>query len=127
MSTNKRIRKPSSKTMTSLLDEATPRRPKTLREQSIELESKVRRLEVEIAATTRMAHESRIRNRDTLPPPDAIRGGAGRSQARLSFAQSRTKRRALAFQFTEFTITLLLFVGACAWLYQWWLSRHGGF
>lgn len=127
MPTNKRIRKPSSKTVTSLLDESAPRRPKTLREQSLELENKVRRLEVEIAATTRMAHESRIRNRDVLPPPETIRGGTGHAKARLSFAQSRTKRRALAFQFTEFTITLLLFVGACAWLYQWWLSRHGGF
>lgn len=127
MSINKRVRKSSSKTVTSLLDEPVSRRPKTLREQSLELESKVRRLEVEIAATTRMAHESRIRNRDILPPPDAIRGGAGQSRTRLSFAQSRTRRRALALQFTEFTITLLLFVGACAWLYQWWLSRHGGF
>lgn len=112
--------------MASLLDEAVSRRPKSLHEQSLELESKVRRLEVEIAATSRMAQESRIRNRDLLPPPDSVRGGFAYSKTRMSFAQSRTKRRAVALQFTEFTITLLLFVGACAWLYQWWLSRHGG-
>lgn len=126
MLTNKRIRKSSHKTMTSLLDEATSRRPKSLQQQSLELESKVRRLEVEIAATGRMAQESRIRNRDILPPPDSIKGVFGHSKVRLSLAQTRTRRLALTLQFTEFVITLLLFVGACSWLYQWWMSRHGG-
>lgn len=112
--------------MTKLLDEAVSHRPKSLREQSLDLANNVRRLEVEIAATSRMAQESRIRNRDILPPPDSIRRRHSYSKPRMSFAQSRTKRRALALQFTEFTITLLLFVGACAWLYQWWSSRHGG-
>jgi hypothetical protein len=43
---------------------------------------------------------------------------------RLSLAQAAQKRRHTLVQIGEFLVTAILIAGACAWLYQWWLTRQ---
>ncbi|MFZ4763557.1 MAG: hypothetical protein ACOYMN_01285 [Roseimicrobium sp.] len=43
---------------------------------------------------------------------------------RLPLAQQAAARRRALLQAAEFITTAILFAGACAWLYQWWLSRQ---
>lgn len=125
MSTNKRIRKPRAASAQSLLDlPAVAPKPKTLKAKASDLEMKVHRLEVEIAATSRIAQERKLRNRNVVPPPDESRGFA-QGATRLTHAQSLEKRRKLMLQILEFSVTALLFIGGCAWLYKWWLARMG--
>ena len=123
MSKNVRINKSRPKSTEDLLSEgpSRTRKPTTLKAKAQDLEKTLHRLEVEIAATSRLAHESKIRNRNTIPAPERTK--FARSQHRLTHAQSREKNRKLMMQVMEFVVTALLFVGACAGLYQWWLSR----
>ncbi|TLD69844.1 hypothetical protein FEM03_16115 [Phragmitibacter flavus] len=127
MSANKRIRKPSTaKTAKDLLAldmPSTVRKPKVLKDKAELLKDEVHRLEVAIAATSKVFSEQRRRrNDDELPPPERS-APKRRGEQRLTLAQASEKRRVFYMQVLEFTVTALLFVGACAWLYQWWLSR----
>jgi hypothetical protein len=125
MSTNKRINNPRAKSAKDMLSEGKGRsvKPKSLKAKAEDLEKTLHRLEVEIAATSRLAHEKKIKNRNFVPPPE--RSGFARSAGRKTHAQKLEQRRKLLIQVAEFSFTALLFVGACAWLYQWWLSRGG--
>jgi len=124
MATNKRItNRAKVRSAKELARQAveTPQ-PRRLKDKAKDLEGKLHRLEVEIAASSRIYGETRRRSRDELPPPEPsrkIRSGP----KRLTHAQTREKRRTFYMQVLEFAVTALLFVGACAWLYQWWLSR----
>lgn len=130
MAGNKRVRKSSkARDAQDLLGseggrgvEVPVRRPRSLKDKERELQGQLHRLEVEIAATSRVfADERRRRNENELPPPEGYRSRA--KGKRLTLAQAREKRRVFYMQVVEFAVTLLLMVGACAWLYQWWLSR----
>jgi hypothetical protein len=127
MSVNKRIRKSSTaKTAKDLLSSEVPsavKKPQALKDRAARLKGEVHRLEVAIAATSQVFSEQRRRrDNDELPPPERT-APARRGAQRLTLAQARERRRVFYMQVLEFTVTALLFVGACAWLYQWWLSR----
>jgi len=124
MSKNVRINKSRPKSAQDLLQSpGASRKPTTLKAKAQDLEKTLHRLEVEIAATSRLDQERKIRNRNTIPAPERTK--FARSQRRLTHAQTREKSRKRLMQVMEFTVTALLFVGACAGLYQWWLSRGG--
>jgi len=121
MSRNVRINKARPKSAQDLiLAPSRPGKPASLKAKAQDLEKTLHRLEVEIAMTSRLDRERKLRNRNTIPAPERTRV---RASGRLTHAQTLEKRRKLLMQILEFTITALIFVGACAGLYQWWLSR----
>lgn len=107
MAGNKRMRKraPKNSPMLPFMDEGEPRDVATLQRKAKEIQRNMHRLKVEMAA-------------DRLGFP------VGKPR-KMTFAQAQAKRRRFMVQATEFLITAVLFVGACAWLYQWWLARQG--
>ncbi len=106
MATNKRMRRRAETPMFPQLEEeeVTPPNLAALQKRSRDLQRSVKRLKVEMAA-------------DRLGYP------MGR-QRKMTYAQTAAKRRKFLVQTAEFLITALLLVGACAWLYQLWLSRQ---
>lgn len=128
MAANKRVRKSSraksAQDLLHLLENpvASVSKPKMLKDKEKVLQGQLHRLEVEIAATSRVfADERRRRHRDELPPPEEYR--VRRKGRRLTLAQESEKRKKIYMQAVEFAVTALLFIGACSWLYKWWLSR----
>ncbi len=85
------------------------------------LADEVHRLEVEIVATQRMAHEHRARNVNTLPAPE--RQSGPRSFA-LTHSQKRSRRYRFYLQGAQFLVTACLVAGAGAWLYKLWQSMQ---
>jgi hypothetical protein len=45
-------------------------------------------------------------------------------QPDMSLAKAAQARRRFVMQVGEFLVTAVLIAGACAWLYQWWLTRQ---
>ncbi len=130
MSGNKRIRRPQPElrgTLQESLQAAPPKAKKSLKDQTRDLQSQVHRLEVEIAATSRIVREDKMRTRDYLSPPERLAAGArSKGKSRLTYAQAREKRNRFYMQGLEFFVTGILLVGACAALYSWWKSRWPG-
>lgn len=106
MAGNKRMRKRAPQTpMLPLLEqEEMPQDAAALQKRARQLQRSVHRLKVEMAA-------------------DRMGFPVGRPR-KMTYAQAAAKRRKFVVQAAEFLITAVLFVGACAWLYQWWLSRQ---
>lgn len=102
--TNKRMRKSAPKTPMLPLPEDSPQDVEALQKRARQIKRSMHRLNVEMAA-------------DRLGYP------VGRPK-KMRYAQAAEKRRKFLVQTSEFVITAVLFVGACAWLYQWWLSRQ---
>ena len=126
MSSNVRVRKTSAKTGRSLAqqDKASTR---TLKEKTEDLETRILRVEMDIVSASRQAQERRIKYRDTLPPEQPARKRFAQGERRLTLAQTRARNRKLMVQWAEFGVTAIILVGACAWLYQWWMRTQGGF
>lgn len=103
-SSNKRVRKSSPKSSAHEIMDDRLDPVEALRRKERLLQKKVHRMKVEMVA-----------NRLGFPMG---------SQRRLTFAQAAAKRRRFLVQAAEFITTAILFVGACSWLYQWWLSRQ---
>src|SRR5215207_7577479 len=99
MPRNKRVRSTKPKSGLKAVDSLTP--AAALRSKERVLKKKVHRMKVEMVA-----------HRLGFPIG---------SHSQLSYAQAAAKRRKFLVQIAEFLITAVLFVGACAWLYQWWL------
>lgn len=104
MPSNKRIRNSRSKTGLAAIEGARldPGAELKLRERA--LKKRMHRMKVEMVAS-RLGFPI---GRDT----------------RLSLAQAAQKRRRFLVQIAEFAVTAVLIAGACAWLYQWWLTRQ---
>ena len=125
---NVRVRKPSSKTVQSLTGPAkAASSQRTLKEKTEDLQTRILRVEMDIVSASRQAQEHRIKYRNTLPPVEGKKNGFAQGERRLSLAQSRARTRKLLVQWAEFGVTAIIFVGACAWLYQWWARTQGGF
>ncbi|MEZ0274862.1 MAG: hypothetical protein ACAH88_08145 [Roseimicrobium sp.] len=107
MAGNKRMRKraPQASPMLPFMDESEPKDVAALQRKAKQIQRNMHRLKVEMAA-------------------DRMGFPVGRPR-KMTFAQAAAKRRAFMVQAAEFMITAVLFVGACAWLYQWWLARQG--
>ena len=102
---NKLIRKPKPRSNADHITGAPPaNRSDALRKKERVLKRTVHRMKVELAA-------SRM-------------GFPMGSQHRMTYAQAAAKRRRFLVQAAEFITTAILFVGACSWLYHWWLSRQ---
>ena len=115
-STNRRISRPRSRTAKALAKSEPA--PKSVQE----LTKMVNRLEVDIAATSRLAFEEKRRRGDTLPPPEGMmrRARPIAKQTRLMYQQERSRRRKQMLQAAMFLTTLVLFAGAAAWVYKLW-------
>ncbi len=102
MAKNKQMRKRSAKAdlIQEMDQEEAPQDVASLQKRARQLKRSVHRLNVELAAD-RFRHERK-----------------------MTYAQAAASRRQFMVQAAEFLITAVLFVGACAWLYQWWLSRQ---
>src|SRR5438552_728178 len=112
MPSNKRIRRPRSRTARELVAETAPANAADLKRQ-------VHRLEVEIAATGRLALESR-RNAPGIWIPPASGAKSAVSRQSLTFAQMRKRRARRLMQTGMFVTSTCLLGGAAAWLYRFW-------
>lgn len=102
---NKRVRSSKPKQNKSSLDEQPHSDPSVaLRMKERALKMKMHRMRVEMVA-----------NKIGFP--------IGK-QSQMSLAQAASKRRSFLVQAGEFLVTAILIGGACAWLYQWWLTRQ---
>jgi hypothetical protein len=101
---NKLVRKPKPKPVADHVMGGPTSTSEALRQKERVLRRKVHRMKVEMAA-------SRM-------------GFPMGSQHRMTYAQAAAKRRRFLVQAAEFITTAILFVGACSWLYHWWLSRQ---
>ena len=97
----------------------------TPQQQAKEIEDRIHRLEVEIAASPRLAQERYLRNRDMVPPPDAGLRARGQRPERLTHAQMAAKRRLKMLLMVEYLIGLILVLGAAAWAYKGYLHFTG--
>ena len=102
MATNKRIRKPAKATK-EVLEVPSLDPMHMLRQREKLLQKRMHRMKVTMTA-------------DRLGFPT--------EKQRLTYAQASAKRRRVLVHAAEFIITAILFVGACSWLYQFWLSRQ---
>ena len=127
MSSNVRVRKPSARTAKSLTQQDKAASTRTLKEKTDDLQTRILRVEMDIVSASRQAQERRIKYRDTLPPEPSARRGFAQGERRLTLAQSRARNRKMMVQWAEFAVTAIILVGACAWLYQWWMRTQGGF
>jgi hypothetical protein len=100
---NRRVRSSKSKTGLAAMDDE-PINPIALRMKERALKKQVHRMKVEMVA-----------RRMGFP--------IGR-QPDMSLAKAAQARRRFLMQAGEFLVTALLIAGACAWLYQWWLTRQ---
>lgn len=103
---NKRVRSTkATQNGRSVLDEQPHRDPSAaLRMKERALKMKMHRMRVEMVA-----------NKIGFP--------IGK-QSHMSLAQAASKRRSFLVHACEFVVTAILIGGACAWLYQWWLTRQ---
>ena len=104
MSANKRVRHTKSRSGIGAMDDARLDPGAALRMKERALKKRMHRMRVEMVA-----------NRLGFP--------MGRD-TKLSLAQAAQKRRRFMVQIAEFSVTAILIAGACAWLYQWWLTRQ---
>lgn len=104
MPANKRVRNAKSRSGIGAMDDSRLDPGAALRMKERALKKHMHRMRVEMVA-----------NRLGFP--------IGRG-TRLSLAQAAQKRRCFLVQIAEFTVTAILIAGACAWLYQWWLTRQ---
>jgi hypothetical protein len=127
MSSNVRVRKSSAKTA-RLAATGKASQPRTLKEKTAELQTRILRVEMDIVSASRQAKEHRLKYRDTLPPAETARSQskAFAQSRRLTLSQTRARNRKLMIQVAEFAVTAIILVGACAWLYQWWSRTHTG-
>lgn len=103
-SSNKLVRKQKPRSNTDQIMGGTVRPSEALRHKERALKRKVHRMKVELVA-------SRM-------------GFPLGSQHGMTYAQAAAKRRRFLVQAAEFVTTAILFIGACSWLYHWWLSRQ---
>lgn len=101
---NKLVRKPKPRSNPDHIMGGAVNPSDALRHKERVLKRKVHRMKVEMVA-----------NRMGFPIG---------SQHRMTYAQAAAKRRRFLVQAAEFITTAILFVGACSWLYHWWLSRQ---
>lgn len=104
MSGNKRVRGTKPKSGLKAVDSPTLDPAAALRSRERALKKKVVRMRVEMVA-----------GRLGFPIGKHLN---------MSLAQAAAKRRRFLVQLGEFLVTAILFCGACAWLYQWWLTRQ---
>lgn len=104
MPANKRVRSTKPKSRMGAIDDSQADPGLALRMKERALKKTMHRMKVEMVAS-RLGFPM---GRDT----------------RLSLAQAASKRRRFMVQIGEFLVTAILIAGACAWLYQWWLTRQ---
>lgn len=121
MADNKRIRRPRARSAKDLTNagKIAPSHV-TAKARARQLAEEVRRLEVAIVATDRLAREHRVRNANMLPALD--RGSRPSRLTALTHAQKRSRRRRLYLQAAQFAVTSSLVAGAGAWLFKLWQS-----
>jgi hypothetical protein len=121
MSDNKRIRRSRSRTAKDLANSVkiAPAHL-TAKARARHLADEVRRLEVAIVATNRLAREHRVRNANILPPLERAKSSRGFSA--LTHAQKRSRRHRFYLQVAQFAVSSSLVLGAGAWLYKLWQS-----
>lgn len=101
---NKRVRSTKSRSGLAAIDEPQLDPTVALRMRERALKKKMHRMRVEMVA-----------NKIGFP--------IGK-QSNMSLAQAAGKRRRFLVQAAELVVTAILIGGACAWLYQWWLTRQ---
>lgn len=104
MPANKRVRNSRSKSGLGALDDPRLDPGVALRQKERALKKRMHRMRVEMVAT-------RL-------------GFPMGKHTNMSLAQASSKRRRTMVQIAEFLVTAILIAGACAWLYQWWLTRQ---
>ncbi len=121
MSDNKRIRRKPSRSAKDLANtgKIAPAHL-TAKAKARHLADEVRRLEVAIVSTQRLAREHRVRNHNVLPALD--RTEAKRGFSALTHAQKRSRRHRFYLQVAQFAVSSCLVAGAGAWLYKLWQS-----
>jgi hypothetical protein len=100
---NRRVRSSKSRSSLGAVDDE-PMNPIALRMKERALKKQVHRMKVEMVARK-------------------IGFPIGR-QPDMSLAKAAQARRRFVMQVGEFLVTAVLIAGACAWLYQWWLTRQ---
>ncbi len=121
---NKRIRsrKPRSKEdLIAGLETPVARKPRHLSRQSADLSREIHRLECLIADAPRLQRQSRMRRRNTLPPPDELafqrRGALPAGPLPLHARRLQQKRRLLLL--AQLTLLLLAAAAIAGWSRQW--------
>src|SRR5690349_17356436 len=102
MPSNKLLKKSRSRTVQDLVSESKPAPP-----SAADLRKQVHRLEVEIAATSRLAAQRRMRDGEVLPPPEPMRHSrkSYAVQQRLTHAQARRRRTRRLMQAAMFLVS----------------------
>jgi hypothetical protein len=118
-SKNKRISRARGRTARELVNETAPPAPRTPEDIARE----IHRIELQIAATSRVARESKLRRGDSLPPLERSRRTL--RPVGLTLAQARSRRARLFLQAAVFVTSLVLLAGAAAWVYKMWLTARG--